>query len=379
MPALFEAVPNFSAGAEPELLRALLGTGALDQHADARHDRCVVTLVETDGARLRAALLERIAAARERIDLRSHRGLHPRLGVADVLPVVPLWAATMAEAREIARRLAAEIWELHRIPVWFYGELGGGRRLADLRRAAVAPPFDVGDRLHPTAGACCVAARPPLVAYNLLLDRPRPEVSAILGPLRTLPGVQALTFPLPDGRVQLSTNLTRVDKTGVTDLVTAVTRLLGEPGEPELVGLCPAAAAGPGCDGGILEARLISHAANRLGARCRSAGDGERREMGVRLERRAAEISATPFTAEAMLAAAEEAVSFLRLLPMLGIHDEVAEVCLHAGADGLRPAIRASADPALRERRALLDRWLARLAPPDAVRDPAPRGLVEGL
>lgn len=359
MPPLFEAVPNFSAGAEPGLLRALLGTDALDQHADARHDRCVVTLVETDGARLRAAVLERVAVACERIDIRAHRGLHPRLGAADVLPVVPLSGASMEQARSIARRLAEEIWERHRIPVWFYGDLGGGRSLADLRRAAAGPPFDVGDRPHPTAGACCVGARPPLVAYNLLLRRSRAEVSAILPRLRALPGVQALTFPLPDGRVQLSANLTRLEAAGVADLTAAVASLLGEPGDPELVGLCPARAAGPGCDGGLLEARLISHAANRLGARCRGAGDAERGEMGLRLERRAAEIAAIPFTTEAMLTAAEEAVAFLRLLPALHLKDQVAEACLFAGAEGLRRAIHNRPEGTHRERIRLLDRSLA--------------------
>lgn len=367
MPPLFEAVPNFSAGAEPELLRALLGTGALDQHADARHNRCVVTLVETDGDRLRAALLERVAIALERIDIRSHQGLHPHLGAADVLPVVPLWGASMEETRWIARRVAEEIWERHRVPVWFYGDLGGGRSLADLRRAAAGPPFDVGDRPHPTAGVCCVGARPPLVAYNLRLRRPRAEVSAILPRLRALPGVQALTFPLSDGTVQLSTNLTRLDLAGVADLTAAVTSLLGESGEPELVGLCPAPAAGPGCDGGLLEARLISHAASRLGARCREAGDAERGEMGLRLERRSVEIAATPFTADEMLAAAEEAVAFLRLLPALDVEDEVAEACLRAGAEGLRQAIHQGAETTHRERILLLDRRLAE------------SGLVKGL
>jgi glutamate formiminotransferase / 5-formyltetrahydrofolate cyclo-ligase len=359
MPPLFEAVPNFSAGIDPDLLRALRGTGALDQHADPVHNRCVVTLVETDGSRLQGALMERVEVARARIDLRSHRGLHPRLGAVDVLPVVPLPGATLEAAGAIARRLAEEMWDGDRIPTWFYGDLAGGRTLADLRRAAVPPPFDVGDTSHPTAGACCVGARPPLVAFNFVLHRPRREVSAVLPRLRALPGVRALTFPLPGERVQLSTNLTRPDQVGVATLARTVAELLGEPGEPELVGLCPAAAAGPGCDGGLLEARLIAHAARRLGARCRDAGGAERREMGDRLERRAVEVAATAATAEGMLAAAEEAVSFLRLRAALGVEDEVSVACLRAGAGGLRQALECGPRPALRERMVLLDRWLA--------------------
>ncbi len=359
MPPLFEAVPNFSAGTDPDLLRALRGAGALDQHADPLHNRCVVTLVETDAARLRRALLERVGVARERIDLRSHRGLHPRLGAADVLPVVPLFGAPLEEARAIARRLAEEIWERHRIPTWFYGDLAGGRTLADLRRAAIPPPFDIGEVPHPTAGACCVGARPPLVAFNLVFNRPRREVSPLLPRLRAMAGVRALTFPLSGGRVQLSTNLTRPEELGVAALTDYVTELLGEPGRPELVGLCPAAAAGPGCDGGLLEARLIAHAASRLGARCQAGPGTERRQMGVRLGRRAAVIAATPFTEDSMLAAAEEAVSFLRLRTALGVEDEVADACLRAGAEGLRRALEASARAAHRERMVLLERWLA--------------------
>lgn len=358
MPPLFEAVPNFSAGTDPDMLRALRGTDALDQHADARHDRCVVTLVESDAGRLCEALLERVRVAVERIDLRSHRGLHPRLGVADVLPVVPLSGATMEDAGRVARRLAEEVWERFRVPVWFYGEMAGGRTLADLRRAAVPFEFDVGDRLHPTAGACCVAARPPLVAYNLTFRRPRAEISAILPRLRVLPGVRALTFPLPDGSVQLSANLTRPDRTGVAAFTTAVEGLLGEHGAPELVGLCPAAAAGPGCDGGLLEARVISHGAVRLAAGCRSSGDPERVRLGERLGCRGAAIAGIPGSAEAMLATAEEAVAFLRLMPTLGVEDEVAVACLRAGARGLRAAIDARAEPRHRERIVLLDRWL---------------------
>ena len=106
MPPLFEAVPNFSAGTDPDLLRALRGPDALDLHADALHDRSVVTLVETDGTRLCEALLERVGVARDGIDLGRHRGLHPRLGAADVLPVVPLRGATLEDAQAIARRLA---------------------------------------------------------------------------------------------------------------------------------------------------------------------------------------------------------------------------------------------------------------------------------
>ncbi|MGH7910748.1 MAG: hypothetical protein ACREQM_12715, partial [Candidatus Dormibacteraceae bacterium] len=238
MPTLLEAVANFSEGLDAPLLARLRGTDALDQHADRAHNRCVVTLAEADPARLVSGLLDRVAAAVQGIDLRRHQGLHPRLGAADVLPVVPLSGTTLFEAEDVARELAEALWSRYRVPVWFYGSLAGGRRLADLRRARIPPPFDVGDRAHPTAGACCVAARPPLVAYNLVLARPRREVSAILPQLRSLPGVLALTFPLPAGTIQLSMNLTDLRSVTVAGVFGEVARLLGEAGLPELVGLC---------------------------------------------------------------------------------------------------------------------------------------------
>ncbi|MFZ0218346.1 MAG: hypothetical protein WAM30_20605, partial [Candidatus Dormiibacterota bacterium] len=255
-PVLWESVPNFSEGRDRRTIDELAGEDALDQHADALHHRCVVTLADDDPERLLDGLLRRVAVAVERIDLRTHEGLHPRLGAADVLPIVPLGAAAMTAAEDLARELAEEIWRRHRVPVYFYGSLAGGRRLAELRRARSAVPFDVGDRLHPTAGACCVGARRPLVALNLAFPLARARVSAALPAMRALPGVQALTFPARGGLVQLSMNLTRPDEAGVARVVVEAERLLGLRSVPELVGLCPAAAAGPGCDGGLLEGRL---------------------------------------------------------------------------------------------------------------------------
>src|SRR5262249_46243125 len=130
----WEAVPNFSEGADPALVAELgAGPDVLAVHADPEHHRCVVT---TAGARLgagAAGLVGRAALAIERIDLRAHAGVHPRVGAADVLPLVPLGGASMAAAVEAAHALGERIWGELRVPVYFYAEAGGGRRLADVR------------------------------------------------------------------------------------------------------------------------------------------------------------------------------------------------------------------------------------------------------
>ena len=229
----------------------------LDVHADPEHHRCVVTMALSDLERLSAALFARAALAVERIDLRRHTGLHPRVGAADVLPLVPLGDAPMADAVAEAHRLGRRIWDELRVPVYFYAEAGGGRRLADIRAGTVPP--DLGGAPHPSAGSACVGARPPLVAYNLVfghLDLAR--VREIARRMRARPGVQALGFALGDGRVQLSMNLTRPAEFGAAAAHAEAARLAGAPGAPELVGLCPAAAAGPGCEGRLLEDRLAA-------------------------------------------------------------------------------------------------------------------------
>jgi glutamate formiminotransferase len=261
---VFEAVPNFSEGRDAELIAALgAGPEVLDVHADPEHNRCVVTMALADLERLAEALFARAALAVERIDLRRHTGLHPRVGVADVLPLVPLGHAPMAEAVAAAHRLGERIWDELRVPVYFYAVAAGGRRLADIRAGRVRP--DLGGAPHPTAGAACVGARPPLVAYNLVLEGlDLARVRRIARRMRELPGVQALGFALGDGRVQLSMNLTRPAEFGAAAAYAEAARLAGAPGVPELVGLCPAAAAGPGCEGRILEDRLAAAGLLRL-------------------------------------------------------------------------------------------------------------------
>src|SRR5215472_11667169 len=277
----WEAVPNFSAGADAAMVaRLAAGPSVLDVHADAEHDRCVVTIVEARLDRLATGLLDRVAIAVDGIDLRRHSGMHPRVGAADVVPLVPLGAASMGAAVAAAHRLGERVWRELRVPVFFYAEAAGGRRLADIRAGRVSP--DLGGAPHPTAGSVCVGARWPLVAYNVAFESlPLVAGRRVAAAMRELAGLQALAFALPGGRTQVSMNLTRPDETGVPSAYARACELAGSAGVPELVGLCPAGAAGPGCDGGLLEARLAALAARRAASSAEARGDEELARLAV--------------------------------------------------------------------------------------------------
>ncbi len=356
--AAFEAVPNFSEGRDRQLVAALgAGPDVLGVHADPDHNRCVVTIAHAELDRVAGAAFDRVALAVERIDLRRHGGLHPRVGAADVVPLVPLGDAAMADAVAAAHALADRIWSELRVPVYLYGEAAGGRRLADIRAGRARP--DLGAPGHPTAGSACVGARPPLVAYNLAFDGlDLRDVGEIARRMRRMPGVQALAFRLPGGRVQLSMNLTRLEAAGVPAVHDLAAELAGRPGEPELVGLCPAAAAGPGCAGGILEARLAGAAA-AAAARAAAGRPGE--EMARMAERLAAEARSLPgLTADQddLLAGAERAAALVRVLAAGGLSTPGLEAMIGVAAVGLRAALRPETIAARARRTALLDGWL---------------------
>jgi glutamate formiminotransferase len=358
-PALFEAVPNFSEGRDPALIGALgAGPAVLDVHADPHHHRCVVTMAFAHPERLLETLLERIALAVERVDLRRHVGVHPRVGAADVIPIVPLGGASMDDAVALARELGERVWRRLRLPVYFYAEAAGGRRLADIR-AGRTPAPDLGRDPHPTAGACCIGARAPLVAYNLTYTDLDPgSVGEAARRMRGLPGVQALAFALPDGRVQLSMNLTRPDRIGAARAHEEAMRLTGRRGEPELVGLCPASAAGPGCDGGLLEARLAATAARRASARAAAAGTEELRRLAVRLEAEAGALAALPARQEALLGGAERVLALARVLRAAGLAEPEPMAMLLVAANGLRRALTPATTVRHARRAALLERGL---------------------
>jgi glutamate formiminotransferase / 5-formyltetrahydrofolate cyclo-ligase len=214
------AVPNVSEGRDLATLDAVGAAFAthaqlLHRSEDADHHRAVYFLAGEPGE-LHLALAAGAAVAAERIDLRRHDGIHPRVGALDVAPVVYLDDAERGAAIAEAL-LAADAIGARGIPVFLYGELGAGRTRAELRRGgpaglaerAIRPDYGP-QALHPSAGATLVAARPPLIAFNLELAPPatRAEARAIAAVLRELPGVRALGLHLR-GRdvVQVSTNI----------------------------------------------------------------------------------------------------------------------------------------------------------------------------
>jgi glutamate formiminotransferase len=245
-----------------EAVRAVPGARLLDVHADPDHHRSVFTFVGAPEPVLDAAL--RLAAVvLETVDMRAHRGMHPRLGAVDVLPFVPLRGLALADAVAIARRAGAAVGERFGVPVYFYGAAARGpaRRAlragrageyeglaARLAEADWAP--DAGPaRFDARRGGSAVGAREVLVAYNVWLDSSDLDVArAIARAVREssggLPGVQALGVPLPSrGLVQVSMNLVDPRRTGlgrVWDAVKGEARRRGvRVARGELVGLAP--------------------------------------------------------------------------------------------------------------------------------------------
>jgi glutamate formiminotransferase len=263
-----ESVPNFSEGRDAgtiEALRSALAAQAdlLDVHSDADHNRSVFTLVGDDTA-LVEALLAGISCARDRIDLRNHEGAHPRIGAADVVPVVALDPNDRERAQDCALRLAERIGAELRLPVFLYGDSAPGRGPAFYRRGGPAElqrRIDAGElqpdygpaRLDERAGAVIVGARRPLIAFNVNLTNGDVEVArAIAAVVRErgggFPGVRALGLFLPSsGRAQVSMNVEDYEAAALHEIVHRIEDEAHARGAEvvgsELVGLMPAGAA----------------------------------------------------------------------------------------------------------------------------------------
>ena len=276
--ALLESVPNVSEGRDPSAVAAITaaferaGARALDTHVDGSHHRAVITLVGEDEA-LERGLVAGIDEARRRIDLRCHDGVHPRVGAADVVPVVPLVAADLDRAAKVARRVGASVGEELGIPVFLYGEVAGGRRPAFFRRGGLdelARRNDAGElapdfgprRLDPGTGAVLLGVRKPLVAFNLELRGSIEVARAVAAAVRAssggLTGVQALGLSLGGGRVEVSTNVIDLDATLPHAMVALIEKEAvargATIGRGELVGLIPASAvAAAARDAGVAE------------------------------------------------------------------------------------------------------------------------------
>jgi glutamate formiminotransferase / 5-formyltetrahydrofolate cyclo-ligase len=290
-----ESVPNFSEGREAGTIAALtqaLGGAAevLDVHSDADHNRSVFTLVGAEHE-LIEALLAGVACARERIDLRRHEGAHPRIGAADVVPVVAIDKADRERARACALQLAEQIGSELELPVFLYGESGDGRGPAFFRRGGpdeLQRRIDSGElrpdfgpsRLDEQAGGVLVGARPPLIAFNVDLVSDDVRVArAIAAVVRErgggFPGVRALGLALPSaGRAQVSMNVEDFEAAALHDIVERVVAEAQARGtdvaRAELVGLMPAAAAAAAAgrmlriegfdSSNVLELRLLQRA-----------------------------------------------------------------------------------------------------------------------
>lgn len=272
MDGLLECIPNISEGRDTGTLDAIAaaigrvpGVRLLNRHADPDHHRAVFTLVGPPDLAVAAML----AAGREavhRIDMRTHSGVHPRIGAVDVVPFVPLGGLSMREAVDAAHRFGAAFAAEHGLPVFFYGaaaQRADRRELAAVRRgqyeglsARLAEPAGAPDAGPPTfvpqSGATAVGARAPLVAFNVWLeaddlDNAREIARQVRASAGGLPGVQAMGVRLASqGCAQVSLNLTDLGCTSLWTVLQTVTREAGKRGlgirRCELVGLAPEAA-----------------------------------------------------------------------------------------------------------------------------------------
>ena len=239
MTRLVECVPNFSEGRRPEVIAAIRDaiaaidrTAVLDVSSDASHNRTVITIVASADTAADAAFAG-ILKARELIDLTKHSGEHPRMGATDVVPFVPLEGTTMEDCIVLARTLGERVGRELEIPVYLYERAAtrpDRENLADIRRgefeglrdAIGRDPARVPDfgppRVHPTAGAVAIGARPFLVAYNVYLGEKenlpiaKKVAKAVRGSSGGLRYVKGLGLEV-DGQAQVSMNLVDIDQT----------------------------------------------------------------------------------------------------------------------------------------------------------------------
>jgi glutamate formiminotransferase len=270
MQRLLESVPNFSEGRRPDVVQGIAeaaqsveGVHVLDLHSDADHNRSVLTLAGEADA-LVEAVFRAVERATETIDLRQHRGEHPRIGATDVVPFIPLGTTSMSEAVTAARVLGERVARQLNIPVYFYEEAAtrperqnleairrkGFEELRDVIRQDTDRHPDLGPaEVHPSAGAVVVGARGPLIAYNIYLNSDDVRIAkAIAKAIRHSSGglryVKALGLEIPArGQVQVSMNLTNYRKSAIHTVFELVRSIAASHGvaitDSEVVGLVP--------------------------------------------------------------------------------------------------------------------------------------------
>lgn len=269
MNTIVECVPNFSEGRDRKKMEKIVepfrgrqGVKLLDWQSDESHNRMVVTVVgEPD--QVAAAVVEAVGRAVELIDLTRHRGQHPRMGAADVVPFIPVRNFTMEQAVELARKVGRKLADRYDLPIILYEEAASAPHRVNLARVrkgqfeAMADKLkdpdwrpDFGpDKVHPTAGVTAVGARMPLVAYNVNLGTSDPAVAdAIAKKVRHISGglryCKAIGIELKErGIVQVSMNMTNYQKSAlyrVFELIRIEARRYGVPVVgSEIVGLVP--------------------------------------------------------------------------------------------------------------------------------------------
>jgi glutamate formiminotransferase len=291
---VLEAVPNVSEGRDraaiAEIGRAFAESAALlDTHSDEDHHRSVFTLAGAEDA-LVDALVAGARRAIELVDLRTHDGVHPRVGAVDVVPVVPFAPSQREAAARAALAVAGRIGSEVGVPVFLYGDVGEGRRpafyraggLEELERRMAAGELrpDAGPATaDPSSGVTLVGARDPLVAYNLELATDdivvaRDVARAVRASSGGLAGVQAIGLRLPRARaIQVSMNVIDLEATPLHSVVSRVASEAAARGVAvaggELVGLVPARvledAARAGVElPGVDEAHVLERALERV-------------------------------------------------------------------------------------------------------------------
>lgn len=270
MAEILECVPNFSEGRRKEVADAIAkaiggvpGARVLDVEMDADHNRSVITFVG-DRLAVGEAAFRAAKLAVDLIDMNQHRGEHPRIGALDVLPFVPIAGVTMEDCITLARTVASRIADELQVPVYLYEDAAtrpDRRALPDIRRGEYEglktaietdpdrkPDFGPA-RLHPTAGACVVGARPVLVAWNVNLKTTdiglaKRIAKAIRESDGGFPAVRAKGFALADrGFVQVSMNMLDYRRTSLVRAYEAIREHAEKEGveivESEIIGLVP--------------------------------------------------------------------------------------------------------------------------------------------
>lgn len=261
MTPLVQCVPNFSEGHDPAVISAIVdavrqtpGVRLADWSADPDHNRLVITFVGPPDAAC-AASVAAAETAIERIDLRTHHGVHPRLGALDVLPFVPLRDITLAECAALARSVSTTLADNFALPVFFYEAASADDHSLPLVRKSAFQALlpDCGPNApHPTAGASVVGAREPLIAYNVNLATSHLSIARTIARemrvLPRLPGIRALGLRLSSRSItQVSMNLTQPAATPLLAVFQYVQRRAQELGtsvvESEIIGALPGPAA----------------------------------------------------------------------------------------------------------------------------------------